>query len=251
MTTFCLLHGANLGAWSWQPLILELKNREHQTIAMDLPIDDPTASLSDFTDVVMQSIKGVDDNIILVGHSFAGMIIPIVATKYPVQQLVFLGGLIPQIGMRGLDQFYDEVEPSKLQEINYQPPAANLFEQLSDEPDIFMPPCLALSAQSAPNESVAMQFCFHDCEPDVAHWAIPKLRDQLPLSPLTEIFPLQTMPDVDYTYIVATDDRIISPTWSKYAARKRLGVEAIEILGGHIPQISHPIQLAEILTKNL
>ena len=251
MTTFCLLHGANLGAWCWEPLISELKNRGHQTIAMDLPIDDPSASLSDFADVVMQSLKQVDDDVILVGHSFTGMVIPIVATKYPVQQLVFLGGLIPQIGMSGLDQFYDEVEPSRLQKINYQPPAANLFEQLSDEPDMFMPPCLALTEPSSINEAMLMEFCFHDCEPDVAHWAISKLRDQLSSSPLTEIFPLQIMPDVDYTYIVSTDDRIISPTWSKYAAPKRLGVEAIEIPGGHYPHISHPVELAEVLTKDI
>lgn len=251
MSTFCLVHGASLGAWCWERLIPELEMQGHQAIAMDLPIDDPTASLSDFADVVMQSIKGVDDNIILVGHSFASLVIPIVATKYPVQQLVFLGGLIPQIGMSGLDQFYDEVEPARLEKINYQPPDAKLFEQLSDEPDMYMPPCLALIEPSSITEAVLMEFCFHDCEPDVARWAISKLREQLSLVSITEIFPLQTMPDLKYTYILCKDDRIISPTWSKYAARKRLGVEAIELPGGHYPHISHPLQLAEVLTKGI
>ncbi len=251
MSTFCLVHGASLGAWCWEPLISELKARGHQTIAMDLPIDDPSASLSDFVDVVTQSLKSINDDIILVGHSFAGMVIPIVATQHPVHRLVFLGGLIPQIGMSGLDQFYDEVEPARLEKINYQPPDAKLFEQLSDEPDMYMPPCLALIEQSSINEAVLMEFCFHDCEPDVAHWAISKLRDQLSLASITEIFPLQTMPDVEYAYILCKDDRIISPTWSKYAARKRLGVQAIELPGGHYPHISHPVQLAEVLTKGI
>jgi pimeloyl-ACP methyl ester carboxylesterase len=251
MTTFCLVHGANLGAWCWEPLMSELTARGHQTIAMDLPIDELNAGLSDFADVVMQSLKGIKDDIILVGHSFAGMVIPIVATQHPVQQLIFLGGLIPQIGMSGLDQFYDEVEPSRLEKINYQPPSAKLFEQLSDEPDIYMPPCPALIEQSSINEALVMKLCFHDCEPDVARWAMSKLREHISLVSLTEIFPLQTMPDVEYTYIVSTDDRIISPTWSKYAARKRLGVEAIELPGGHYPHISHPVQLAEVLTKTI
>ncbi|MGC1393107.1 MAG: alpha/beta fold hydrolase [Coleofasciculaceae cyanobacterium] len=250
MSTFCLVHGANLGAWCWESLISELENRGHQTIAMDLPIDDPSASLSNFVDVVMQSLKGVNDDIILVGHSFAGMVIPIVATRHPVRRLVFLGGLIPQIAMSGLDQFYDEVEPARLEKINYQPPDAKLFEQLSDEPDMYMPPCPALIEPSSINEAVLMEICFHDCEPDLAHWAISKLRAQLSSASITEIFPLQTMPDVEYAYIICKDDRIISPAWSKYAARKRLEVEAIEIPGGHYPHISHPVQLAEVLTKS-
>jgi hypothetical protein len=94
--------------------------------------------------------------------------------------------------------------------------------------------------QASQDEAVAMEFCFHDCEPDVAHWAISKLRDMRSLSHLTEVTPLQTLPDVEYAYIVCTDDRIVSPTWSKYAARKRLGVDAIELPGGHYPHISHP-----------
>ena len=250
MSIFCLVHGAYLGAWCWERLIPELEARGHQVIAMDLPIDDPSASLSDYTDAVIQSLQGVDDDVILVGHSLAGMIVPLVALQRPIHRLVFLAALLPQIGMSGLDQFYDEVAPNMLKEIGYEPPEASLFEQLGDEPDIYNPAALTMK-QASQDEAVAMEFCFHDCEPDVAHWAISKLRDMRSLSHLTEVTPLQTLPDVEYAYIVCTDDRIVSPTWSKYAARKRLGVDAIELPGGHYPHISHPIQLAEVLTKGI
>jgi pimeloyl-ACP methyl ester carboxylesterase len=250
MSLFCLVHGAYLGAWCWERLIPELEARGHQVIAMDLPIDDPSASLSDYTDTVIQSLQGVDDDVILVGHSLAGMIVPLVALQRPIHRLVFLAALLPQIGMSGLDQFYDEVAPNMLKEIGYEPPEASLFEQLGDEPDIYNPAALTMK-QASQDEAVAMEFCFHDCEPDVAHWAISKLRDMRSLSHLTEVTPLQTLPDVEYAYIVCTDDRIVSPTWSKYAARKRLGVDAIELPGGHYSHISHPIQLAEVLTKGI
>jgi pimeloyl-ACP methyl ester carboxylesterase len=194
--------------------------------------------------------QGVDDDVILVGHSLAGMIVPLVALQRPIHWLVFLAALLPQIGMSGLDQFYDEVAPNMLKEIGYEPPEASLFEQLGDEPDIYNPAALTMK-QASQDEAVAMEFCFHDCEPDVAHWAISKLRDMRSLSHLTEVTPLQTLPDVEYAYIVCTDDRIVSPTWSKYAARKRLGVDAIELPGGHYSHISHPIQLAEVLTKGI
>jgi len=250
MSLFCLVHGAYLGAWCWERLIPELEARGHQAITMDLPIDDPSSSLSNYADVVIQSLQGIDNDVILVGHSMAGMIIPIVATQRPIHQLVFLGGLIPQIGMNGLAQFYDEVDPDMLEEIDYKPPEKSLFEQIIDEPDLYNPAALT-SKQVSQDEALAMELCFHDCEPDVAQWAISKLRDMRSLAHLTEVTPLQSLPDVEYTYIVGKDDRIISPTWSKYAARKRLGVEAIEIPGGHYPHISHPIQLAEVLTKNI
>lgn len=250
MNLFCLVHGANQGTWCWERLIPELEARGHQVIAMDLPINDPSASLSQYADVVIQSLQNVDDDVILVGHSMAGMIIPLVATQRPIHQLVFLAGLIPQIGMSGLDQFYDEVDPNMLKEFGYKPPEASLFEHLGDEPNMYNPASLTRK-QASQDETIAMEFCFHDCEPDVAHWAISKLRDMRSLSYLTEVTPLQTLPDLDYTYILGKDDRIISPTWSKYAAHKRLGIEAIEMPGGHYPHISHPIQLAEVLTKGI
>lgn len=248
MSLFCLVHGANQGIWCWERLIPELEAQGHQTITMDLPIDDPSTTLSNYADVVIQSLQGIDEDIILVGHSMAGMIIPIVASQRPIDHLIFLGGLIPQIGMSGLDQFYDEVDPNLLKEFSYKPPEASLFEQLSDEPNMYIPAALT-SKQVSQDEALAMELCFHDCEPEIAQWAISKLRDMRSLAHLTEVTPLQTLPDVEYTYIVAKDDQIISPTWSKYAAHKRLGVEAIEIPGGHYPHISYPVQVAEVLTN--
>lgn len=250
MSIYCLVHGAGQGIWCWERLIPELEAQGHKTITMNLPIDDPSASLSDYANTVMQSLQKVDDDIILVGHSMAGMIIPIVAIQRPISKLVFLAALLPQIGMSGLDQFYDEVDPNMLQEIGYKPPSASLFEQLNDEPDMYNPASLT-KQQASQDETLAMECYFHDCQPDVAHWAFSNLQDQRSLSYLTEVTPLQTLPDVEYTYIVCTDDRIVSPKWSKYAARKRLGVEAIELSGGHYPHISHPVQLAEVLTKGI
>lgn len=250
MSTFCLVHGASLGTWCWERLIPKLEAQGHQTITMNLPINNPSASLSDYTDVVVQSLQKVDDDIILVGHSMAGMIIPLVATQRPVRKLIFLGALIPQIGMSGFDQFYDEVDPNMLEKIGYKPPAASLFEQLQDEPDIFKTTSL-MRQEALQDKTLVMECCFHDCEQDVAEWAFSNLQDQRSPCCLTEVTPLQTFPEAEYAYIVCTDDRIISPTWSKYAARKRLGVEAIEVSGGHYPHIANPVEFAEILTKSI
>jgi pimeloyl-ACP methyl ester carboxylesterase len=247
MSLFCLVHGANLGAWCWDLLIPELEARGHKAVAMDLPIDNPTATFGDFADAVMQAIPPGEDDVILVGHSFAGTVIPLVANQRPVSRLVYLGALIPYPGMRGLDQFYDEVDADALAAIGYEPPPSEKFESFASEPDMYNPACLRLKQQASENPDVAMEFCFHDCEPNVARWAMSKLRHQKTLAYLTAVFPLPALPDVESAYIVCTEDRIISPAWSRYAARKRLGVVPREIPGGHYAQISHPADLAKVL----
>ncbi|MBD0385246.1 MAG: alpha/beta hydrolase, partial [Nostoc sp. C3-bin3] len=65
-----------------------------------------------------------------------------------------------------------------------------------------------------------------------------------------ETNPLKALPNVERKYIVCSNDRILSPTWSRYASRKRLGVDAIELPAGHCPHLSRPEILASILTSD-
>jgi hypothetical protein len=64
-----------------------------------------------------------------------------------------------------------------------------------------------------------------------------------------EICPLDRWPATVCSYIVCSDDRTVSATWSKAAARERLGVEPIVIAGGHCPHVSRPDELADVLVK--
>jgi len=53
--------------------------------------------------------------------------------------------------------------------------------------------------------------------------------------------------DVPATYLVAAEDRIVSPAWSRRAAAERLGVEAVELPGSHSPYLARPAALADLL----
>lgn len=247
MTLFCLVHGASLGAWCWNLLTQEIEARGHQTVAVDLPIEDPSAGVVQYAEVLSKALQGFEDDVVLVGHSMAGLTIPLVASQRPVRQLVFVAGLIPHIGLSVLDQFYDEVDPNFLKMIGYKLPEADKFEQFRDEPDMFNP--AALRINSFKDEAVAREFLFHDCASDVASWAFPKLRNQEFLY-ISEVSPLQAWPDVKCTYIVCGEDRCLSPAWCRYAAHKRLGVDAIELpQSSHSAMLSHPTQLADILAR--
>ncbi|NMG18723.1 alpha/beta fold hydrolase [Brasilonema bromeliae] len=247
MSLLCLVHGAYLGAWCWDLLTPEIEARGHQTVAVDLPIEDPTAGVAQYAEVVSKALQGFEDDVVLVGHSMAGLIIPLVASQRPVRQLVFIAGVIPHIGVSLLDQSHDEPDPNLLKAIGYELPEADKFEQFSDEPNMFNP--AALGKNLLQDEAVAREFLFHDCASDVASWAFPKLRNQQFLY-ISEVSPLQAWPDVKCTYIVCGEDRSLSPAWCRYAARKRLGVDAIELpQSSHCPMLSHPAQLADILAK--
>jgi pimeloyl-ACP methyl ester carboxylesterase len=247
MTLFCLVHAAWQGASSWDLLIPELEKHGHKAVAMDLPIDNPSASLSDFASSVIQAIPENEEDIIVVGSSMAGTVIPLVAAKHPVRKLVFLGALIPHPGTSTLDQMYKDVDPDVMEAAGFKSPATDKLELFRDEPDMFNPDLIGKNPLE--DETVAMELLFHDCETDVARWAISKLRNHLSPAHITEVFPLQALPNVGSSYIVCTEDRTISPTWSKYAARKRLGVEAIELPGGHCPYLSRPVELADLLVR--
>lgn len=81
MTTFALVHGASHGAWFWERLMPEIEALGHRVITMDLPVDDRSATFGDYADTVCAAITDVPgDELILVGHSLAGVVVPLVAT---------------------------------------------------------------------------------------------------------------------------------------------------------------------------
>jgi hypothetical protein len=49
--------------------------------------------------------------------------------------------------------------------------------------------------------------------------------------------------------IVCREDRAIAADWACRAARERLGVEPIELGGGHSPFLSRPSELAALLAE--
>jgi hypothetical protein len=55
------------------------------------------------------------------------------------------------------------------------------------------------------------------------------------------------MPDIPKSYILMREDGMIRPQWSRIAAAQRLGVQPIELSGGHSPMLADPDQLTELL----
>ena len=225
MATFVLVHGAWHGAWCWELLVPELERRGHRAVTVDLPTTDPDAGCASYAEVVLEAVDAAGDDVVLVGHSLAGLTIPYVAAIQSVRELVFLCALIPVPGKSSGQLVREEgvVFP------NFG------AKQIAQED----------GSSSWPDETAIDAF-FHDCPPPMARAAAERLRAQA-WRVSDEITPLREWPDVPCRYILATGDRCIRPEWSRAAARRLLGVDAIEIPGGHSPFLSRPSALAEVL----
>jgi pimeloyl-ACP methyl ester carboxylesterase len=221
-----LVHGSYHGAWCWDLLAPELERLGHHVITVDLPISDPSLGAADYAKVVSDAL-GPRTKPMLVGHSMAGLVIPLVAARRPVRRLVFLAAFLPSTGRSANDQRAAEPIDGRV------PPIAEEWTDLGD--DVWM---------IGPN--TATELFYHDTPAAVARWATQRLRPQS-YRVLDEITPLAAWPDVERSSIVCREDRAINPEWVRTAARERLGVDAIELVGGHSPFLSRPSELARIL----
>lgn len=226
MATFGLVHGAWHGAWCWDRLTPELETLGHRAWAVDLPCEDWNAGLEDNAAVVAAALADAEGDVVLVGHSMGGITIPLVAARLAVTRLVFLCAFVPEPGctlnetLRGDDHRADRGLT--------RPPVVHDDGSASWEP-----------------EAAADAF-YHDCPEELARRAVSRLRRQV-WTTTREPCPLERWPDLPSSYILCTDDKLIAPEWSRRVARERLGVDAIELPGGHSPMLSRPRQLAEVL----
>ena len=223
-----LVHGSYHGAWCWDFLKPELERLGHRVVTMDLPISNPALGAADYAQAIEDALDPGSEPM-LVGHSMAGLIIPIVAARRPVRRLVFLAAFLPSPGKSANDQRGTEPIDARV------PPKSAEWTDLGD--DVWMV-----------GPKTATELFFHDAPPAVGRWAVQRLRPQA-YGVLKETSPLTAWPDVESRSIVCREDRAINPAWVRAAARERLGVEAIELEGSHSPFLTRPAELARVLNS--
>jgi pimeloyl-ACP methyl ester carboxylesterase len=219
MRTFCLVHGSTQTATGWELLAAELKLRGHDSICVDLPTGHPDASATVYAQAISAALDGVDGAMV-VGHSASGLFLPLVPEYASVSRLIYLAAVLPQPG----ESFFGQIQRSR---------------------EMYKPDFLGKNPVA--DESLALQYLFHDCSPEVAKWALSTLRLLFARGAVMEETPLRAWPKVPSSYISCTAERVIDPDWFEKAARERLQAEPIRIEAGHCPHVSRPAELAEIL----
>ena len=87
MATFAVIHGAGDVGSSWDLVAAELRERGHEVVAPDLPCEDESAGLAEYTQTVVDAL-GDSDDVVVVAHSLGGFTAPLVAAARPVELLV-------------------------------------------------------------------------------------------------------------------------------------------------------------------
>jgi pimeloyl-ACP methyl ester carboxylesterase len=195
-------------------------------VAPDLPSEDPDLGLDDYADAIDRALGDADD-VVLVPHSLGGLVGPVVARRRPLRAVVYLCGLVPE-------------------------PRLSFGEQLSaaDEPVLTISGGRAVDERGRshwPDPDATAQIMYPDLDPEDAAWAFERLRPQAQRSQ-GERSP-EPPAGLRVESIVGTEDRLVSPDWSRRVARERLGVEPVEIPTGHFPMITHPELLARALAR--
>ncbi|PTQ66843.1 alpha/beta fold hydrolase [Celeribacter persicus] len=116
--TFVLVHGAWHGGWCWHKVIPQLLAQGHRVYAPSLTglgdrshLITPETDLGTHVSDIVNLLEFNDlKNVILVGHSYAGMVITGVAAKAAVRigHLVYLDAFLPEDGMSLNDYMSDK-----------------------------------------------------------------------------------------------------------------------------------------------
>jgi pimeloyl-ACP methyl ester carboxylesterase len=104
MSTYVLIPGACHGAWCYDDLAQRLRAAGHEVHALTLAGlgegDSPVGvNLETHIDQVAEVVRGLDD-VVLVGHSYGGMVVSGVADRLPehIDSVVYLDALVPRDG---------------------------------------------------------------------------------------------------------------------------------------------------------
>lgn len=227
---FVLVHGAWHGGWCWRDVARRLRAAGHQVFTPTMTglgerahLLAPAVGLSTMIDDVCGLIECEElDQVVLVGHSFAGLVISGVADRMPdrMRQLIFLDALVVQSGSSAMDTLSPAVQAERSQTID----ALGLGMKVPG-PDKF---------------GVA--------EPRQAEWLRRRLTPH-PLKSYLEPLMLRNPPGhgLKKTYIAVTDPWYPPLAGVRDWVRQQTDWEWREIAAGHDAMVTTPEALSELL----
>jgi pimeloyl-ACP methyl ester carboxylesterase len=212
-----LIHSTGQGAAGWKPVVEALGRRGMKGNPVELPYDQ-SMTATDFACLVREQAGPASAPVVL-AHSGSGPLLPSVARLLGAAHQVWLAAWVPAADM----PFTEDVR-------------AHLAEAFD---------AAWVGKDPIADDAVAREFLYHDCDEAALQWALTTRRSFYPAAVYQQVLSLAR--EVPSTYIVATEDRTIRPAWQRRMARERLGVEPMEMVSGHCPNVSQPERLADLI----
>jgi pimeloyl-ACP methyl ester carboxylesterase len=219
VSTFVLIPGAGGAGWYWHRVLPQLREAGHKAIAVDLPGDDESAGLPEYTRLVVDAI-GDREDVILVGQSLGAFTVPLVAGKVPVRGLVLVNGMLPSPGETP-GAWWENTGSLRARE------------------------AAAERGGYSPRFDLAVYF-LHDVPPDVAAAGQAHQRPEADAA-FESVCDFEAWPSVPIRVVAGADDRFFPVGFQQTRARERLGLEADVLPGGHLIALSQPTGVADYL----
>lgn len=226
--TYLLVHGAWSGSWCWEFVAHELNSRDVAYASVELPSSTPNAHPETYLIDDARAVAEVANScgpVVLVGHSYGGSVITEAAPLVEqLHGLIYVAALLPQVGE-------SSTEASR---------SLNVRTALDD--------AIYLEGDALHlREDLARGALYHDCDEEVANWALARLSSQTVASFRSP----RASGDVEATrrYVLCEEDRAIDPTTQALMA-SRCG-DVVTLSSGHSPFLSRPASLVELLVAPL
>ena len=209
-------HGIWADGSCFQKLIPTLRSEGHQVIAAQYGLD----TLKGDVDATVRSIGRVSGPVVLVGHSYGGTVITHAGTHSRVAALVYIAALGP-----------DETETSQGQQDKFPKTDVFKYVEVADGRVWMKPEGVACFAGDLTLEEQGVVWSTH-------------------FAPALDLF-TQKHDGVAWRSkpswaIVATEDRTVHPDLERFAA-KRMGATAVELNSSHVPMLSHPKAVLDVI----
>jgi pimeloyl-ACP methyl ester carboxylesterase len=220
--TVILVHGAFASGQVWGYVAAKLEAAGHSVVTVDLPgrpgapMAPEKVSLDLYRDTVVQALNGVSRPAVLVGHSFAGIVIAAAAEQAPekIKTLVFVAAYLPQDG-------------------------DSLVSLAQRDPDAKIGPHLRIEKEKgiAVVEYTARAELFANDGPAPLKAKLPDLILDEPLTPLAT--PVRVTDakfgQVDKVYVHTALDQVISPSLQAEMVARTPVRATVTLQTGHLP----------------
>ena len=210
------VHGIWADGSCFQKLIPALRAEGHEVMAAQYGLDTLKADV----DATIRTFGRVNGPIVLVGHSYGGTVITHAGMDPRVAALVYIAALGP-----------DETETSQGQQNKF--PKTDVFKvvEVADGRVWMKPEGIACFAGDLSAEEQGIVYATHFA-PDV------DLFNQK-----LDGIAWRSKPSWS---IVATQDRTVHPELERFAA-KRMGAKTTEVASSHVPMLSHPNVVLDVV----
>ncbi|OQP87155.1 hypothetical protein BTR14_06940 [Rhizobium rhizosphaerae] len=216
--TVVLVHGAWADASSWRAVIARL---QAQGVAV-LAVQNPTTSLAEDVAATSRVLARIDGPVVLAGHSWGGTVITEAGADDKVKALVYVAAFAPDVGQSTGDQVGAHPAPPGLSEVS-QDGFGQYWMSERGWTD-----CVA---QDLPPEEARVLWA---CQPPLG------------ASTFADAVSQAAWKDKPVWYLLCSQDRAVSTELQRELTR-RLQARTTEIASSHLPLLSHPDAVAEVL----